>query len=425
MGDKRRHLGRYKAAAGINAAAGIVACVSATFLFTSHAVAQTDLDEGWVEDLPRPGFEPRRIRTNGFIISPSFDFSAIADSNLLADDDVEDTDLQLLFEPALNITRRTSNLNFDTEIFAGARRHIDNVQENLETFGFDSSFRYNFNRKNSAVAEFGFQRSFERRDDPDAFDDQTVTPTLINIVNAGVGYDYRPGRFGASARLNVINANFLSVEDDDRDLTNTSATVRALAGISNKIDFFGEGFINWRTFRLDVDRTGVNRDARTAGFRTGVAFDITDKLEGEIGVGIFNVNFQDPSLDDFTGTAVSGSVRWLPRARTGVLLNVFRGDETTIRFGASGRIDTRARAEIIRELRHNVRGRASLGYRRRQFRTAGVQTETDVTARVGVEYLLNRHVALSADYDFTNRDATIVSDQFDRHRFGISLNLRY
>src|SRR3546814_6314246 len=106
--------------------------------------------------------------------------------------------------------------------------------------------------------------------------------------------------------------------------------------------------------RLSVDRGGLDRDATTLGFLTGAGLDIGTKWRGEIGVGLFRTNSDDPTLRSFSGFAANGKITWSPDERTAVTADVFRGDVATVQSGAGGRIDTRIGLRLDQEIRHNL-----------------------------------------------------------------------
>lgn len=130
-------------------------------------------------------------------------------------------------------------------------------------------------------------------------------------------------------------------------------------------------------------------------------------------------------LDEFTGFGASGELTWLPRRRTALVLNVFRGDVATNRAGASGRVDSRVSLRVFQEIRHNLRGRIEAGYRRGEFRASADNFQNDVTGGAAVEYLVNRHLALELGYRFVDRSAAQPLDEFTAHTLGLALIARY
>src|SRR3546814_6212289 len=108
----------------------------------------------------------------------------------------------------------------------------------------------------------------------------------------------------------VQRQNYLAPDESDRDLTTWRGSVRVSAQLAAGRDVFLRGFVNRRDHRLSVDRSGLDRDATTLGFLTGAGLDIGTKWRGEIGVGLFRTNSDDPTLRSFPGFAANGKITW-------------------------------------------------------------------------------------------------------------------
>lgn len=377
------------------------------------------------EQKPPPGYERKSFHAGAWTVSPDLRLSAIADSNVFATSANEEEDILFLIEPEATFQRRTAELEFTAGAHAQIRQYAENTGENINLFGANGKFKYQATPSQTVTAGAGFERTFQRRDDPERNDDLNLPLTPIANLSADAGYAYRPGRLGVEGRASVQKTDFDEPVDDERDRTSYRASVRGLAGLSSRIDVFAEAYGVWRDFRLPVDTTGVDRDGETFGVNAGVALDFTDKLTGEIGAGVFSASFDDPTLDEFSGVGASGELTWLPQQRTALILNVFRGDVATNRAGASGRVDTRVSLGVYQEVRHNLRARLQFGYRHGTFRSNTDRTQDDLIAGAAVEYLINRHLAAEIGYTFRSRDATQPLEAFEAHQAGITLIARY
>ncbi len=376
------------------------------------------------EKAPPQGYERQGVRIGTTTLYPEMRVSLIADSNVFATSTNADEDVIALIEPSVAFSRKTTTLDLSGDVYGAVRRYFENDNENVETFGANAKMRYQTDSAQLASLSVGYDRGFQRRTDPERNLDTTIPPTLIDNLSGEVGYSYRPGRIGVAATAGAFKSNYRDPIDDERDLTSYRASVRGLLAASSRADLFVEGYGVRRDFRLPVDLSGVDRDGKTFGSNVGLAVDFTEKLVGEIGVGYFKATFEDPLLRDFTGLGVNGSIRWFPQARTAVIVDAFRGDVATNRTGASGRIDTRGSVRLYQEIRHNLRGRLEAGYRHGEFRVSG-QTQDDVTAGAGVEYLFNRHLAAELGYMYRQRNASIALDEFKTHQATLALVVRY
>ncbi len=399
--------------------AALAGCCLAA-LSAGAAEAQTSY-----ERQPPPGYERRALHWGAWTVMPEIRLSAVADSNIFATSANEEEDVIFLVEPKVMFERKTDELLIAADAHATVRQYAENTGENINLFGASGRLRYKATPSQTVSAGAGFERTFQRRDDPERNDDLNLPLTPIANFTADVGYAYRPGRLGVEGRASVLKTDFDQPIDDERDMTVYRGSVRGLAGLSSRIDAFVEAYGVWRDFRLATDTTGVDRDGDSYGVTGGVALDITDKLTGEIGAGFFSARFDDPTLDEFTGFGASGELTWQPRQRTAVVLNVFRGDVATNRSGASGRVDTRAGLRVFQEVRHNLRARVELAYRHGTFRTNTDRSQDDFSAGAAVEYMINRHLAAELGYTFRNRDATQPLEEFTAHQVGLALIARY
>jgi hypothetical protein len=391
----------------------------------SPAAAQQSVATQNYQLKPPPGYEPRTIHWGSVTVMPEMRLSAVADSNIFATSTNAEEDVIFLVEPRVRFGRSTNELELTADGHATIRQYAENTGENINLFGGNGRLRYKLDPKQTLFAGAGFERTFQRRDDPERNDDLNLPLTPIANISGDVGYAYRPGRIGVVARAGVEKTDFDQPVDDERDMTSYRGSVRALAGLSSRVDAFVEAYGVWRDFRLPVDTTGVDRDGETFGGTAGVALDFTDKLTGEIGVGVFRASFDDPALGAFTGFGASGELIWLPRARTAVVFNAFRGDVATNRVGANGRVDSRAGVKVSQEVRHNLRGRVEIGYRRSEFRTVNDRSQDDIRAGAAIEFLVNRNLSAEVGYTFTDRSATAPLDEFTAHQVGFALIARY
>lgn len=377
------------------------------------------------EHKPPTGYERRAMHFGAWTATPDLRLSAVADSNIFATSSNAEEDILFLVEPKVTLNRSTDELKITGEAHGTIRQYAENTGENINLFGVNGRVRYRATPSQTVSAGAGFERTFQRRDDPERNDDLNLPLTPIANFSADAAYAYRPGRIGLEGRASVLSADYDEPVDDERDMTAYRGSLRGLLGLSSRIDVFTEAYGVWRDFRLAVDTTGVDRDGETFGANAGVALDFTDKLTGEIGAGVFRAKFDDAALGDFTGFGASGQLTWLPQQRTAIVLDVFRGDVATNRAGANGRIDSRAGLSLHQEVRHNLRARLQATYRHGEFRGGAGRSQDDFTGGAAVEYLISRHLAAELGYTFRNRDATQQLEEFTAHQVGISLIARY
>lgn len=390
-----------------------------------HALAQTNPEDRAIRDLPRPGYEPRQIRMGHFTLSPELLAGAEYISNVFATSSNPDADMLFTLSPSMGIRRDDGRFTLNASMFGTLREYVDNPREGVNTFGATGRASYAIGKAHLVTAGLGAERSFERRTDPESPNDLGLPPAKIDILRSELGYQYRPGRFGFGLRGAIDRYNYLPAADADRDLTSVQGSARVTARISHRFDAFTEVYINRRDARTHVDRNGVDRDMTTKGVLVGLASDLSERLKGEIGVGLFRANPDDPTLKSFTGFAASGNLTWRPRIRTAITASLFRGNVATTRSGASGRIDSTASLRLDQEARHNLILSAAIGIRDTRYRGGLNRRQTLASAQLEATYLVNRRIALIATTTFAKRTADQPLDRFEAFRFGLATRITY
>lgn len=394
-------------------------------LGAAGAHAQADDTDPTIVDLPRPGYEPRRIRVGTAILSPSLSVLARYDDNVFATpgDRRSDVFVDLRADAALH--RAAPGQTIDAAVYAETRRYTRFTRENVTVFGARASAGKALGERVTVTARTAFDRLFERRSDPEAIVDPARRPSLVDRTEAA--FDVRGGgaRFDFAANATVVRSDYRRRIEDDRDLATYQASLRGGWRFREGMTVFVQPYANRRNARLRVDRGGVDRDATTTGVLAGVTFDLADRLTGDIGAGAFHADPDDSSLASFDGVAFTGRLSWRPRVRTSIRLQGFRGDVATIRAGAIGRVDTRASIVVEQEAHHDLIVKAMLGLRNVHYRGTLDRDQRYRSVGAGARYLLDRHVAVTLDADWTRRGADLAVERFRRWQTMAGLVLTY
>lgn len=396
----------------------------APLLVAPAAVAQRADEDESISQLPRPGYEPRNILIGGTVISPEAEFGATYDDNIFATANATDDDVVFRLAPRARLTHQTSHVNFRADAYASILRYAENSSEDTESYGIGTSLQYRRDA-HTLSASARYDRTFERRTDPEADFNLARPPSEIDLLSTELRYAYRPGRFGVQVAAGADKTNYLPQVDADRDLTTYRGSLRAFVEVSGGMDAFVEGFATKRDARTAVDRNGVDRDTTTYGGNVGVQLDIADRIKGDLGLGVYRAEYQDVTISDHTGFSASGRIVWRPRVRTSITGQVFSGDVATIRGGASSRTDTSGSIRVDQEVRHNLLAYALVGVVDTSYRGASGRNLTTLTGAAGVEYLMNRSISIKLDAAYMDRSANLPTDAFNKFRVGVALRLRY
>ncbi|AUW57372.1 hypothetical protein C1T17_03920 [Sphingobium sp. SCG-1] len=402
-----------------------VALGVAVLLGPCQAFAQRVQRDTSIEDLPRPGYEPRTIRAGSFVLMPQVEAGARLDNNILATQSNRRSDVIFLLNPSIEARQDSASAKFRAKAYGGLSRYARTSRENTTEFGASVDYSRAFGSRQSLGTLLSFDRTFERRSDPEAEFARNRRPALINVAAAELEYRYDGPRVGVTANVAATKLDYLPFEDADRDMVTYRASVKGQIRLSERISVFVQPYVARRNPRVKIDRTGVDRTATTYGGLAGVSLAFADRLRGDLGIGVFRSNPGDISLDAFTGIAANGRLTWRPRTRTAISMDVFRGDVATVRIGAIGRIDARSSIRIDQEARHNLILHGMLGLRDIHYRGDFDQDERYVTAEAGARYLLNRHVSVEAIANYSQRTTPDNFNEFRRWQGFLKLILIY
>lgn len=375
-------------------------------------------------NLPRPGYEARRIRSGSLIVEPEIIVGSKYDSNVFATPSDAKSDAAVEVAPHVDAVIDMRKLRVWSEAFMSMTKYLTYSTEDRTSYGLRAGSDYSINRNNSLSAGAGYVRSTEGREDPEASSSISAPLVDIEALTFDASYNLRGNRIALIPRVGFGRANYLGRTNDDRDLTTYRASVRVAMIASHRFDVFIEPYYVRRDHDGAADRSGLDRDASTIGGIGGVRVDIADRWNGEIGFGVFRSDPDDAGLQAFSSLAASGSLSWSPNARTLATLDFARGDLATVQRGAAGRIETTVNLRIEQEARHNLLIRSTVGVRATQYR--GIERDQQLLAgAVEAQYLLNRHLAATASVGYVRRLADQPSERFGRMTARVGLRLVY
>jgi hypothetical protein len=409
-------------------------------LFLSSTALAQDERPVSVLDLPREGYEPVNVRLGPVTVAPTLDMKLEYDNNIFAQPFDKVGDVVFTATPRLKFAYDNEKLLWSAEAASSFYRYFDNKSENHTGFLLNTGLTLKGKTSNAGV-NGGFERTYENRNDPEARKLVGTGPRLFNIATAEAFYSVQGARVGLSAKATVQKYNFLSNVDDERDFTSLRGSLRGTYRVSGPINMFGQIFANRRAFRLNVDASGVNRDATSYGALIGAQIDPGGKVRGEFGVGIVHLNPKDNAIKGYTGAEVLGTIVYNLRPRTAVTLDLFRGDVATVRNGASGRVDSRIRLGVQQEVRHNLLMSGGIGWRETHFRAVPDGKQRTLGVDGEVEYLLNRGISVALTSRYSKRTADIPAtgpspnvivkngvrrsvDAFERFRIGMDVRFK-
>lgn len=211
----------------------------------------------------------------------------------------------------------------------------------------------------------------------------------------------------------------LTVSQEDLNNTEYGLALRVGYEISPAFTPFVEGQYAMREFDQTIDRNGNRRDSDIMRLRGGVEVDLGEKLTGEIALGVVNETFEDAALEDLSGFTVDGQLSWSPERDTLVNFTVGTQSNSSITPGDSGSIIYSARLDAERQISNRWSLNGFLDY---QLETND-DRNTTLGAGVGMEYWVNRFMAVTGDLEYSSFSSDADGSDFDEvsGRLGVRL----
>jgi hypothetical protein len=369
----------------------------------------------------RPDYDPPGLHLGGFLLFPSLSIDEKYDDNIRAANSPRLDDVVTTIIPSLLVESTWSRHALGLEAFGEFRQFAEHTIENTDQAGMSLTGRVDVTSADFLSGFLSYSREAQDRSEPD--DTGQRHPSLFDRYILQTRYDHRFTRFGLRLDAQVQRFDYVRSFDDDRDRTEFSFGPRLTYQLSPSLMPFIEASYLDRDYDSAVDRNGMGRDARTYDVMTGIALNLDSIVLGEVAVGAFHTNFDDPALDPVTSAAVSGSITWNITGLTSVTGKIARREAVTTLADTSSKIVTLASLRVDHELRRNILLGAEVGYRNEDFKgTSRVDNRVDV--QVGGTYLINRNVSVSLSYQHTERQSNFDPAEFSDNIVRIGVDLR-
>lgn len=348
------------------------------------------------------------------------------------------SDFITLINPWVTLGFKRQDFILNLEANAELGRFADNSSEDFNDYFLGAEARYRINGNLFAFGGLDYAWDHESRNSPD--DVNGLKPTELRDASGffGIGgkVNDRSFRLGVNVRhldyddvRQFDGTTFSTIDNDDRDRTETEIGGRMGVAATQNGEFFVQGIYDKREYDDRVDNAGLGFQRSSDGFQAAVGYSgQVGSLKGEALLGLMSQDYDDPRFGTTT-TVDFGADLTLPiSAKTDLTGILERSIEETTLSGASGYVSSSAGLR----LRHRVAPNMSVaGY---FFLTQNDYQEvsrTDVLTETGLSlrYYLNPRIYMDTDYDFLQRQSDVAGVEYDEHRltlsFGAALDPRY
>jgi hypothetical protein len=384
---------------------GAALCASAAHL--SLATAQDLVPEKSVSvrDRPRPEYEALGVRWGAFRLYPEITVGASYDDNIYATETnaIEDR----ISELAGNLSLRSQGDRLPISVYGSgaSRSYSDNPIEDYVDWEGGGSIGSSLARRTAVSLSGDYTQNHESRGEP-TFPSAAVERPRVETGSGAVEVTHA----FASGRINVnVDRESADFEDakladgalfdqDFRDRDTRTLEVRGDIVVGQSTAVFVRAIHQERDYRLDSDIDGINRDATSDQLLGGVTLDISNLLRGEVGLGVLDLDNDDPSQSDSDSVAISSNVELYVTQLMTATIDVQRTSEAADIAGFASYVGTNVTLGLDYEIRRNLILSATFARTRREYEGVNEPDRSEV-AGASAQWLVNRRV--NVDFDYT------------------------
>ncbi|MEO0881135.1 MAG: outer membrane beta-barrel protein [Pseudomonadota bacterium] len=387
-----------------------------------------------VQDRPQPEFDPEPIRLGSTLTQASVGVGGFFVDNVFATADNEISDFAFTFRPTADVrtdwSRHEVGFNVGVEHFEfvdQGSESVTNAQARLRSrvdvtndwFVSSSAFVRQRNEPRTQISildDFGEPvEFFEYGGD-----------TSINYerarIRASLGYEYVDTDFDD---VDSFDPAIPDVDQDFRDVETQTVRGRVSYALTRDYAVFAQGSYFQRDFDAPTELSpGVFavRDSDGFAIQGGLNFELQGPFRGDVAIGYLEENRESPEFADIEGLSVDGRLQWFPTRLTTVTGTVSRNTSDIGLVDSAAVTNTSGRLRIDHELLRNVLLYADGGI----FATDFSDEDRDdrfFDVGLGSVYKINKRVHLEGFYRHTNRDSSILTEEFSQNIVGFEIRL--
>lgn len=374
-------------------------------------------------------YQPTGIRAGSYIVLPEIEFGTNWRSNVFSEPNAR-SDVSFDVRPALRVVSnwRRHAVEFRARGTFSSFQRFDTENERLYTL--EARSRLDITRRTNIGALISRDVTQESRSElsatANALERADVTTDRIAAT-----LNHRFNRLRLQLRGAVSDTAYGEVPLEgggtavsDRDVRTTTAAVRASWEFKPTLFLFAEVGLDHRDFKTVALADGLSRDSDGERYRVGLSFGNTGEyLRGEISLGYGRQAPRDGRLEQISGILVDANLAWRPTRLTSLLFTGSTNFIDTDIAGSPGAISYRLGVELQHQLRRNLLLQTGLQHTIQSYEGIDL-IERDWTATAGLEYSLNRTIALLGNYQYTHFRSDQPGRDYEASIFRLGMRLR-
>lgn len=371
-----------------------------------------------VRDRARPEYDPLGMRFGGFNLNATLDLGVTNSDNIYAEeaDANEDTILTAGLRGRLSSNWSRHALAIEA---GGSTVNYDKFSsEDYDTSYAGISGRLDIGANSSVSARARVSHDAESRRDPDAPAQGTPRPEY-DRTELAVSAQHRFNRFRVGLTAGQVEYNYDGLQNF-RDFDQTGLTGRVEAELTPRIGLLLQASTDERDYN---NTPSLSSDGQT--YLVGATINFTDLMKGEIAVGQFVRDYDDPAIGQQEGLAVSGNLEWYITRLTTLSFDASRNSEQNV--GATTAVpfvESRYGARVDHELLRNLILTAGVQAGTREYDDVISRDDDFVYADAGMDWFVNRRVVLSGRVEHTDVSSNVPTSEFDETSVTLGVSLR-
>lgn len=372
-------------------------------------------------------YDPIRIQSGGFEIAPEVRFNTGFTDNLFAtgQNEVDDYFVGVIPNIRFNSTWSRHSLSF-----GGTLDHVEYGDVDSES---RTNLLLNANgglEVSSAISLYGnflFDDLTEPRSNVSSVQN-AAEPVEYTRAGGEIGASYQAGRLRVNGGVGLLSADFDDVElsggliqdQDFRDNDTLTTVLRIAYAIERDWAVFAEVNRSEASYDQPGVFSSVTRDFTDTSLRAGVDFELQALIRGDIGVGVFQSEFDEPTFADVDGLSVDANMQWFVTQLTTLSFSAGRSIIDPGLVQTSGAVRTNVSARADHELMRNVLVTGELGFTNFEFENFA-RSDDRWSLRTSAIWKLNRNLWLDGSYQLTDQSSTVQDFTENRLLFGLRL----
>ena len=384
-----------------------------------------------VRDRPQPEYDALGIPLESFTLLPKVSVSAIYDDNIFALP-TKTSDVIFVVAPDLQILSNWNRNALQFDLSSEFDEHASHGSQNSVEYQGTMTYRLDVDHASQVTLAASAARLTQPRTSINT-EANELEPVQYDLVQAHLTGFRVFDRLKITSHVDISDFSYDNVtatdgsfvREDFQDHYELAGTLRADYAVSPATALFVEGTPNVHSYDLDPPITQFQRNSSGFDILSGVNFQVSHLVTGEIGVGYEQQHYVDRQFEGVDGLALRGQLTWYATQLVTVTLH---GDRT---FQDSGLPDTAAaRVSDVSvtadyELLRNLIITGTLGYT--HYAYPGLdRLDNRYAAGLGATYLFNRSVGLTLGYSYLRQDSSGNEHgfNFDDSRLALTLTLQ-